>query len=283
MKPDPYSCSFSCSATEPITLRTFRDQAMRWIISLPMLALMGVLLASCDEHTNSGARVTSSDTATSQDLQFFSRSAETPLAHFRVRWIADTVGRRTNAQGHLEVVNEYLSGVPVTAEFYLQPGVERLAIASGGDGKTTVLYLKNLQIVDDHAEADVWGVANNFGFRGPPGVRIGAGGRMSRAGTPEAPKPELFVIGKPKTIPLGRLGMHSSNEAMGKDYEVMSRTDCVVELLAITNLSEVLADDPSLDNAVPAAVQDQAIHDTYPATTQAVPNHRLQLTGDARK
>lgn len=236
------------------------------------LLVLGVFLAagpSTRQSKNAGPAATPS--VSSQPLQsgdedtlFFQRNAQTCIAHFRVRWWGEAVGERIHPDGRIEPIKSYLKTEPTVLDFFMLAGPEQLRIAQDGRGRRIALYLKHLQLVGNHAQADVVGVANNFPFNGPDRAKVGAGNNTRREGHADAPTPQVFQIGKPVAGRTAVLGSSSYNAAMGADYHIKDQHRYEIELVEIIPLAGVMKEKPELGNAVPPAAAEEAHRDMSP-------------------
>lgn len=245
---------------------------MQRLLIVSVITLTSVLALGCGEQPDDPVASESAASPSNDDLDFFRHSESVELAHFRVEFKGKTVGEQEDAEGHATVVKEYLVGKSVTADFYVQPGAERLAIAQDTEGKVIALYLKNLGIVDEHAEADAYGLANNFGFLGPSSGRSGPVQHVSRSGTAQKPEPTRFLVGKRFDGRTGGIGMMAGGDGpMGPEPEYTVKTELfyTIELVGIKKLSEILAANHDLDNIVPPEVIAEAKRDMVAANEAA--------------
>lgn len=239
------------------------------LVALAALAFVGCDRSSPAESTSDHAAADTATPAPNQDTEWFSRNSDLPLLHFRVRLWGEAVGERIADDGTITHVKTYLAETPTVADFFIEPGAERIAIADLGNGKRIALYLKNLRVVNNVAEADVYGVRCNFGLRGPLTGRAGPGSLMHRQGTTQSPIPTRFVAGEPIERAMMQYSFGDHRAPMGADYSVRMGQRFTIALVSVTQLSEVMKDDPALDNSVPAEVEEEARRDMGPTTRPA--------------
>lgn len=237
---------------------------MRFYLMSDLFLLAMATALGCDRLPTAAP---SAAPAAAQDTSFFTDGGKLGLMHFRVRLWGKSVGQRIPAaEGPVKNVKEYFAETPHVADFFVEPGAERIAITDLGNGKRIALYLKNLRVVADHAEADVFGVKSNFGFRGPPAIRVNAGYSVTRFGSEQEPQPTRFVVGTPVEGRMSPVGYSRYDASMGPDFSVETGQNFTIELVELTDLSRALKDDPLLDNTVPVAAQAEAERDMQPTS-----------------
>ena len=230
----------------------------RWLI-LGYMCFSCAMVVGCDD--DSASSPASADERT--DLDFFATEGDRPLLHFRVRYWGDTLGQRPGPDGSTQAVKTYVKGTPWVADFYVEPGAERLAIVEASPGRKIALYFTDLRVVDGHAEAGLHGYAMNFKYQGPPSKGSGSKQRVERGGSMDAPKPKLYHVGQPQVAVIGQHGytFESEDAPMGSDYSVVSQEYFSIELVEITDLASAMKADEELQTMVPLEVWEEVQRD----------------------
>ena len=236
---------------------------------LTLVAVVGVTLtiayAANSQRKNAevGAKTENAELFPFRDRQAM------PLVHFRVTLEGDTFGSREHADGRIERVTDYHVAKSSPADFFVEPGAERLLIDEVAPGKRVALYVKNLRVINTTApatvEVDIIGFACNIGFSMPNG-RWTMKHFVERHGTADAPKAQRFKVGEPVKQIDGATKDVLRKDAAGDEVNIATHTFHTIELVGVTDLASVLKDDPKQDEPLPGSVREAIQRDRAAAT-----------------